>query len=192
MNFSHFAHSTFRSHHQQFSSVQIAMTITKFLVAPKCSFCYLILDFFGLVNWDLSMCSGCSLPFNFKRKRHNCYNCGHVFCHSCSSKKSLKASKAPNPNKPYRVCDNCFNKVWKAIESDGSSQSLESLKQVESRSSKKNKKLEFNSSRVSPVPNAGKFVVDDTKRKNDSLCQEVMNLRAQVHCSPYLSNAHLC
>ncbi|KAI3450027.1 hypothetical protein Pfo_006692 [Paulownia fortunei] len=137
---------------------------------------------------DQSMCSGCRLPFNFKRKRHNCYNCGLVFCHSCSSKKSLRASMAPNPNKPYRVCDNCFNKLKKAIETDTSSQSsvsrrgsmnqgindiidkdekldtrsrpnltrfssMESLKQGESRTSKRNKKLEFNSSRVSPIPN---------------------------------------
>ncbi|KAL0371064.1 UNVERIFIED_CONTAM: PH, RCC1 and FYVE domains-containing protein 1 [Sesamum angustifolium] len=72
---------------------------------------------------DQSMCSGCRLPFNFKRKRHNCYNCGLVFCNSCSSKKSLRASMAPNPNKPYRVCDNCFNKLKKAIETDTSSQS---------------------------------------------------------------------
>ena len=238
---------------------------------------------------DQSMCSGCRLPFNFKRKRHNCYNCGLVFCHSCSSKKSLKASMAPNPNKPYRVCDSCFNKLRKTIEGDGSSHSsvsrrgsinqgsleftekdekldtrsrvqlarfssMESLKQVESRSSKKNKKLEFNSSRVSPVPNGSsqwgplnisksfnpvfgsskkffsasvpgsrivsratspisrrpspprsttptptlggltspKIVVDDTKRTNDSLSQEVIKLRAQVHSSPYLSIAHLC
>ncbi|KAI9114649.1 hypothetical protein K1719_014347 [Acacia pycnantha] len=70
---------------------------------------------------DQSMCSGCRLPFNFKRKRHNCYNCGLVFCHSCTSKKCLKASMAPNPNKPYRVCDNCFNKLRKAIETDSSS-----------------------------------------------------------------------
>ncbi|KAK4441417.1 PH, RCC1 and FYVE domains-containing protein 1 [Sesamum alatum] len=137
---------------------------------------------------DQSMCSGCRLPFNFKRKRHNCYNCGLVFCHSCSSKKSLRASMAPNPNKPYRVCDNCFNKLKKAIETDTSSHSsisrrgsmnqvindiidkddkldirsrpqlarfssMESLKQGESRTSKRNKKLEFNSSRVSPIPN---------------------------------------
>ncbi|KAG6679170.1 hypothetical protein I3842_14G116700 [Carya illinoinensis] len=226
---------------------------------------------------DQSMCSGCRLPFNFKRKRHNCYNCGLVFCHSCSSKKSLKASMAPNPNKPYRVCDNCFSKLRKAIESDGSSHSsvsrrgsinqgslefiekdekldsrsrgqlarlssMESLKQVESRSSKKNKKLEFNSSRVSPIPNGGsqwgalnisksfnpvfgsskkffsasvpgsrivsratspisrrpspprsttptptlggltspKIVVDDPKRMNDSLSQEIVKLRSQV------------
>ncbi|XP_030959632.1 PH, RCC1 and FYVE domains-containing protein 1-like [Quercus lobata] len=226
---------------------------------------------------DQSMCSGCRLPFNFKRKRHNCYNCGLVFCHSCSSKKSLKASMAPNPNKPYRVCDSCFNKLRKTIEGDGSSHSsvsrrgsinqgsleftekdekldtrsrvqlarfssMESLKQVESRSSKKNKKLEFNSSRVSPVPNGSsqwgplnisksfnpvfgsskkffsasvpgsrivsratspisrrpspprsttptptlggltspKIVVDDTRRTNDSLSQEVIKLRAQV------------
>nr|KYP73300.1 putative E3 ubiquitin-protein ligase HERC2 [Cajanus cajan] len=226
---------------------------------------------------DQSMCSGCRMPFNFKRKRHNCYNCGLVFCHSCSSKKSLKASMAPNPNKPYRVCDNCFNKIRKTVETDSSSHSsvsrrgsvnqgslelidkddkldsrsrnqlarfssMESLKQVESRSSKKNKKLEFNSSRVSPVPNGGsqwgalnitksfnpvfgsskkffsasvpgsrivsratspisrrpspprsttptptlggltspKIVVDDAKRTNDSLSQEVIKLRSQV------------
>ncbi|XP_057976857.1 PH, RCC1 and FYVE domains-containing protein 1-like isoform X2 [Malania oleifera] len=137
---------------------------------------------------DQSMCSGCRLPFNFKRKRHNCYNCGLVFCHSCSSKKSLKASMAPNPNKPYRVCDNCFGKLRKAAQTDSSSHSalsrrgsinqglselvekdekldsrsqmqfgryssLESFKQVESGSSKRNKKLEFSSSRVSPLPN---------------------------------------
>lgn len=142
----------------------------------------------GVSGVDQSMCSGCRLPFNFKRKRHNCYNCGLVFCHSCSSKKSLRASMAPNPNKSYRVCDNCFNKLKKSIETDASSHSsvgrrgsinqglsdiidkdekmdvksrphlarfssMESLKQVESRSSKRNKKLEFNSSRVSPIPN---------------------------------------
>ncbi|MBA0587700.1 hypothetical protein Gorai_000823 [Gossypium raimondii] len=225
---------------------------------------------------DQSMCSGCRLQFNFKRKRHNCYNCGLAFCHACSCKKCLKASMAPNPNKPYRVCDNCFNKLRKAIETEASSQSsvsrrgsinhgtsefvdkddkvefktraqlarfssMESLKQGESRS-KRNKKLEFNSSRVSPVPNGGsqwgalnisksfnpvfgsskkffsasvpgsrivsratspisrrpspprsttptptlggltspKIVVDDAKRTNDNLSQEVVRLRSQV------------
>ncbi|KAF8396243.1 hypothetical protein HHK36_017858 [Tetracentron sinense] len=139
---------------------------------------------------DQSVCSGCRMPFNFKRKRHNCYNCGLVFCHSCSSKKSLRASMAPNTNKPYRVCDNCFGKLRKAIETDSSSHSavsrrgsmnqvlnelvendaklysgshvqlarlssMDIFKPVESRSSKRNKKLEFNSSRVSPIPNGG-------------------------------------
>ncbi|CAI0548661.1 unnamed protein product [Linum tenue] len=139
---------------------------------------------------DQSMCSGCRLPFNFKRKRHNCYNCGLVFCHSCSSKKSHKASMAPNPHKPYRVCDTCFNKLGKAMDTEAPSShssisrrgsinhgsneftdkdekldsrsrsqlarfsSMESFKQTDSRS-KKNKKLEFNSSRVSPIPNRG-------------------------------------
>jgi alpha-tubulin suppressor-like RCC1 family protein len=234
---------------------------------------------------DQSMCSGCRLPLNFKRKRHNCYNCGLVYCHSCSSKKSLKASMAPNPNKAYRVCDNCYNKLRKAMETDASSQSsvsrrgsvnqgpsefidkdekldtrsraqlarfssMESLKQAESRS-KRNKKLEFNSSRVSPVPNGGsqwgafnisksfnpmlasskkffsasvpgsriisratspisrrpspprsttptptlggltspKIVVDDAKRTNESLSQEVLKLRAQVYI--FLPFSHL-
>ncbi|KAG5577606.1 hypothetical protein H5410_057740 [Solanum commersonii] len=226
---------------------------------------------------DQSMCSGCRLPFNFKRKRHNCYNCGLVFCHSCSSRKSLRASMAPNPNKPYRVCDNCFSKLKKAMETDASSQSsmsrrgsmnqsladitdkdtkldtrsrpqlarfstMESFKQVETHSSKQKKKLEFNSSRVSPIPNgtsqwgalnisksfnpvfgsskkffsasvpgsrivsratspisrraspprsttptptlggltSPKIVLDDAKRTNDGLSQEVIKLRAQV------------
>ncbi|OVA13339.1 FYVE zinc finger [Macleaya cordata] len=65
---------------------------------------------------DNSICSGCRNPFGFRRKRHNCYNCGLVFCKACSSRKSLKASLAPNINKPYRVCDDCFNKLKKAIE----------------------------------------------------------------------------
>ncbi|KAG5517412.1 hypothetical protein RHGRI_037971 [Rhododendron griersonianum] len=234
---------------------------------------------------DQSMCSGCRLPFSFKRKRHNCYNCGLVFCHSCSSKKSLKASMAPNPNKPYRVCDICFGKLKKASEPDASSQStvtrresmnrglnertekdekldskshphlgrfspMESFKQGESRSSKRNKKLEYNSSRVSPIPNGNsqwgalnvsksfnpvfgsskkffsasvpgsrivsratspisrrpspprsmtptptlggltspKIGVDDAKRTNDSLDQEVIRLKAQrLATSPAMS-----
>ncbi|CAN1316312.1 PH, RCC1 and FYVE domains-containing protein 1 [Linum perenne] len=74
---------------------------------------------------DQSMCSGCRLPFNFKRKRHNCYNCGLVFCHSCSSRKSLKAAMAPNPNKTYRVCDHCYGKLRKATETESSSQSTQ-------------------------------------------------------------------
>ncbi|KAG6494444.1 hypothetical protein ZIOFF_049470 [Zingiber officinale] len=72
---------------------------------------------------DQSICSACRLPFNFKRKRHNCYNCALVFCHSCSSDKSLRASMAPNPHKAYRVCDNCFIKLNMPLESDSSSHS---------------------------------------------------------------------
>ncbi|XP_061358589.1 PH, RCC1 and FYVE domains-containing protein 1 [Gastrolobium bilobum] len=66
---------------------------------------------------DHSACSGCRNPFNFRRKRHNCYNCGLVFCNSCTSRKSTKASLAPNSNKPYRVCDDCYIKLKKAAES---------------------------------------------------------------------------
>ncbi|KAH0756250.1 hypothetical protein KY290_026520 [Solanum tuberosum] len=73
-------------------------------------------------NWalsaDNSICFGCRIPFNFRRKRHNCYNCGFVFCKACSSKKSLKASLAPSTSKPYRVCDDCYDKLQKTIESE--------------------------------------------------------------------------
>ncbi|KAJ7943495.1 Regulator of chromosome condensation (RCC1) family with FYVE zinc finger domain [Quillaja saponaria] len=64
---------------------------------------------------DHSICSSCHNPFGFRRKRHNCYNCGLVFCKACSSRKSLKASLAPNANKPYRVCDDCYTKLKKAM-----------------------------------------------------------------------------
>lgn len=60
---------------------------------------------------DQSVCSGCRLSFGFTRKRHNCYNCGHVFCHTCSSKKATKATLAPTPKKAYRVCDPCYIKL---------------------------------------------------------------------------------
>ncbi|XP_021683936.2 PH, RCC1 and FYVE domains-containing protein 1 isoform X2 [Hevea brasiliensis] len=220
---------------------------------------------------DQSICSGCRLPFSFKRKRHNCYNCGLVFCHSCSSKKSLKASMAPNPNKPYRVCDQCFGKLRRVAETDSSSHSalsrrgsvnqrlidvensdylnsrshiqlgrnnsIESSKDVESESLKRNK-LNLNHSQVSlsandssqrntinnskyfgsskkffsaslpgsrimsratsptsrrsspprattPTPTISahalpKIVVDDTKKSNERLSEEVAKLRAQV------------
>ncbi|XP_061991593.1 PH, RCC1 and FYVE domains-containing protein 1-like isoform X2 [Rosa rugosa] len=65
---------------------------------------------------DHSVCSNCHNPFGFRRKRHNCYNCGLVFCKACSSKKVLRAALAPNVNKPYRVCDDCYTKLKKAAE----------------------------------------------------------------------------
>lgn len=65
---------------------------------------------------EQSQCSACRQAFGFTRKRHNCYNCGLVHCHSCSSRKALKAALAPNPGKPYRVCDSCYLKLNKGLE----------------------------------------------------------------------------
>ncbi|KAL1551014.1 PH, RCC1 and FYVE domains-containing protein 1-like [Salvia divinorum] len=65
---------------------------------------------------DISVCSGCHNPFNFMRKRHNCYNCGLGICTTCSTRKSVKASLAPSLNKPYRVCDDCFTKLQKTAD----------------------------------------------------------------------------
>ncbi|XVE54814.1 hypothetical protein DITRI_Ditri03aG0112800 [Diplodiscus trichospermus] len=74
-----------------------------------------------LHDWALGAdhfnCSGCRNPFSLIRKRHNCYNCGLVYCKACSCKKSLKAALAPNTNKPYRVCDDCFTKLNRKKES---------------------------------------------------------------------------
>ncbi|KAK1435537.1 hypothetical protein QVD17_01303 [Tagetes erecta] len=66
-----------------------------------------------VASTEQSQCSSCRQAFGFTRKRHNCYNCGLVHCHSCSSRKSLRATLAPNPNKHYRVCDSCFVKLNK-------------------------------------------------------------------------------
>ncbi|KAL7208573.1 hypothetical protein ACSBR1_030334 [Camellia fascicularis] len=65
---------------------------------------------------EQSQCSACRQAFGFTRKRHNCYNCGLVHCHSCSSRKALRAALAPNPGKPYRVCESCFAKLSKMAE----------------------------------------------------------------------------
>ncbi|KAK8710724.1 hypothetical protein V6N13_146037 [Hibiscus sabdariffa] len=74
-----------------------------------------------LHDWALGAdhfsCSGCRTPFSFIRKRHNCYDCGLVFCRLCSSKKSLNAALAPKKNKPCRVCDDCFTKLNRKKES---------------------------------------------------------------------------
>ncbi|XP_020206059.1 PH, RCC1 and FYVE domains-containing protein 1 isoform X2 [Cajanus cajan] len=87
---------------------------------------------------DHSTCFGCRNPFNFRRKRHNCYNCGLVFCNSCTSKKSMKASLAPNSTKPYRVCDDCYLKLKKTAESVSSVQttSLRSVSFQDNRATK--------------------------------------------------------
>ncbi|XVF43100.1 hypothetical protein PTKIN_Ptkin02bG0013100 [Pterospermum kingtungense] len=76
----------------------------------------------SLHKWvpSADMCSACRNPFSFIRKRHNCYNCGLVFCKACTTRKSLKASLAPTLNKPYRVCDDCFVKLKKVAESSSS------------------------------------------------------------------------
>ncbi|XP_078429611.1 PH, RCC1 and FYVE domains-containing protein 1-like isoform X2 [Wolffia australiana] len=76
---------------------------------------------------DHSVCSGCHLPFGFRRKRHNCYNCGLVFCKACSSRKSFKASLAPSIGKPYRVCDDCFTKLKKHVEVGPGSRFLKAM-----------------------------------------------------------------
>ncbi|KAM5562382.1 PH, RCC1 and FYVE domains-containing protein 1 [Rosa sericea] len=65
---------------------------------------------------EQSQCSACRQAFGFTRKRHNCYNCGLVHCHSCSSRKATRAALSPNPGKPYRVCDSCYVKLNKVLE----------------------------------------------------------------------------
>ncbi|KAF3783410.1 putative E3 ubiquitin-protein ligase [Nymphaea thermarum] len=80
-----------------------------------------------LSGMDQSQCSACRQTFGFTRKRHHCYNCGHVHCHSCSSKKALRAALSPNPGKAYRVCDSCYFKLNKISEAGGSSSNRKAI-----------------------------------------------------------------
>ncbi|KAM7269275.1 hypothetical protein ACFE04_024772 [Oxalis oulophora] len=125
-------------------------------------------------NVDHSLCTGCRNAFGFRRKRHNCYNCGLVFCRVCSSRKSLKAALAPSVNKPYRVCDDCYMKLKKIMDSGSIVRNLKiksanfdrresigstftaPLSRLSSFSTKRNMKLELQDSRVFPTPN-GRF-----------------------------------
>lgn len=65
---------------------------------------------------DQSVCSSCRLAFRFTRKKHNCYNCGSMFCNSCSSNKVQRAALAPDKSKRCRVCDACFNELNETAE----------------------------------------------------------------------------
>jgi len=69
---------------------------------------------------DQSVCFGCRQPFGLTRIRHNCNNCGLVFCHNCSSKKAFKAAMAPTVEKPHCVCDTCYTKLKVVETSDPS------------------------------------------------------------------------
>ncbi|MQL87884.1 hypothetical protein Taro_020435, partial [Colocasia esculenta] len=65
----------------------------------------------SILSCDQTVCHGCKLVFGFTRRKHNCYNCGLLFCHSCTSKKAMNASLAPNKTKQSRVCNSCFNQI---------------------------------------------------------------------------------
>ncbi|ERN16055.1 uncharacterized protein LOC18444353 [Amborella trichopoda] len=125
---------------------------------------------------DQSQCSACRQTFGFTRKRHNCYNCGLVHCHSCSSRKALRAALSPNPGKPYRVCDSCYAKLNKVSEASAFSSS--NKKNIIPRRSSENKdkldKSELKSAKI-PLPINGDLIkILDTKltkqgKKSDSL-----------------------
>ncbi|CAJ2629893.1 unnamed protein product [Trifolium pratense] len=130
---------------------------------------------------EQSQCSTCRQAFGFTRKRHNCYNCGLVHCHSCSSRKALRAALAPNPGKLYRVCDTCFVKLSKVAESSNNNRrnamprfpgenkdrlekselrlskpalpsNMDLIKQLDSKAAKQGKKADTFSLRTSQAP----------------------------------------
>lgn len=77
---------------------------------------------------EQSQCSACRQAFGFTRKKHNCYHCGLVHCHSCSSRKALSAALSPNPGRPYRVCDSCYLKLTKSLGTGGTNERKNTLR----------------------------------------------------------------
>ncbi|KAM7539157.1 hypothetical protein Aperf_G00000053535 [Anoplocephala perfoliata] len=56
---------------------------------------------------DVTVCSLCSAPFSFSRRKHHCRNCGLIFCQECSS----FTMPLPSSAKPVRVCETCHNQL---------------------------------------------------------------------------------
>lgn len=76
---------------------------------------------------EQSGCRGCNMEFGFMKKRHNCYNCGLLFCSVCTSNRSKNACLAPNENKSFRVCDSCFKALERSSSNSGQMLKIEDL-----------------------------------------------------------------
>ncbi|XP_074564496.1 PH, RCC1 and FYVE domains-containing protein 1-like isoform X2 [Curcuma longa] len=96
---------------------------------------------------EQSLCSSCRQTFGFTRKRHNCYHCGLVHCHSCSSRKALRAALSPNPAKPYRVCDSCYVKLNNVLEFGGVNNKRNGLPRLSGESKDRFEKVETKSTK---------------------------------------------
>ncbi|RVW85032.1 PH, RCC1 and FYVE domains-containing protein 1 [Vitis vinifera] len=102
---------------------------------------------------EQSQCSTCRQAFGFTRKRHNCYNCGLVHCHSCSSRKALRAALAPNPGKPYRENKDRLDKAEIRLSKSAMPSNLDLIKQLDSKAAKQGKKADtFSLVRPSQAP----------------------------------------
>ncbi|XP_011071628.1 uncharacterized protein LOC105157032 [Sesamum indicum] len=130
---------------------------------------------------DYSFCAGCRGPFNFKRTRHNCYNCGLVFCKACTNKKSLNASLAPNLKKSYRVCEDCFSKLNKGLDSRVNVRPPRSRSLcIREDSSKEKKKDFFKVKQRSILSRLSSF--DSFRRSTKKLCKK--NQRPNSNSTP--------
>lgn len=112
---------------------------------------------------EQSQCAACRQAFGFTRKRHNCYNCGLVHCHSCTSKKAFRAALSPNPGKPYRVCDSCHTKLMKVSEASGNTIKKNVLPRLSGENKDRLDRSEIRLSKSSTPTNADLIKQLDTK-----------------------------
>lgn len=132
---------------------------------------------------DQSFCSGCRQAFGFTRKRHNCYNCGLVHCHSCSSKKVLRAALAPTPKKPYRVCDSCFIKLKASEIGNATSNTKKSLihrQSLDYRERFEKKETKLSKVLITPIIDPLRYSESKTIKQGIKEDSSTLSLTAQI------------
>ncbi|XP_058179694.1 PH, RCC1 and FYVE domains-containing protein 1 [Rhododendron vialii] len=139
---------------------------------------------------DQSACKGCGLAFGFTRKKHNCYNCGLLFCNACSGKKATNADLAPTKSKYFRVCDPCFNTLKRVTHSDR-------LPKVESPSPRltltaKKASLEESAERGEAVSTPRQMVLTRKFYKEISQLHERKNVKSQGENQQLLDTVSSC
>ncbi|XP_020589860.1 uncharacterized protein LOC110031136 isoform X2 [Phalaenopsis equestris] len=133
---------------------------------------------------EQSLCTDCRQAFGFTRKRHNCYNCGLVHCHSCSSRKSLGAALAPNPGKAYRVCDSCYVKLNRVTESAKSNDKRSALPRFLGESKNRSNKADFKKSKAVSPSNLDLLANQDTKAAKQRKKTDAFSLIGPLQLTP--------
>lgn len=80
-------------------------------VGEEAALMFAYADVGWMMNEDVNYCLVCTQKFSGKvmsmGKKHHCYACGSIVCHSCSNQKVKIAELPPNYG-PKRVCKFCF------------------------------------------------------------------------------------
>ncbi|KAK4710048.1 hypothetical protein R3W88_004561 [Solanum pinnatisectum] len=147
----------------------------------------------SISSTDQSVCRGCSTTFRITRKKHNCYNCGHLFCHACCRKKTTNVSLSSDKTKAFRVCDPCFCQLQRVArraskkEKHSPRQAIDNSEESNSISSRMMSTRKY-SSENNPCLDPIESLLDDFPRWGQVPCPEFLRRRSghtrNSHASP--------